>query len=154
MTKTPDLEPLDVHGVDDAGVYHPPSLRRYREMMDIRDALEARVTGLQGDNTRIENERRKFKALYEATRSLLLHSFVDAPIYHRLMGADQMRARMDLTREIEKVRTQSETLINDAWCGAANEARAFVKEAKVLSCTCTDDRTFIERWTERFQALL
>lgn len=100
-----------------------------------RDAMraesEARITELQASGTRLEDERRKYKALHGASKKMLTALLVDEAISNRLAGSetpemvDKIRSTHNLFREVN---ARISLLENDAWCGAAGLAREFVKD--------------------------
>lgn len=121
-------------------------------------ALTARVTEVQGLNTRLENERRRYKLLHEATEKLFIAAVAEIPRALVVMGSGEPFAVSDLIREVHE---RNELLEADAWCNAAAAIREFVEEATPVIETqfLSDEGTyttglFLDRWRARFVAVL
>ncbi len=151
----PDLPPLDMHGVDDDDVYHPPSRARYEEMCKrLRDG-ERQVDELQAACSRIENERRKYRALHAATRAMLLAACIEIPID---LAVHAEGGEVRVSKLILDVHERNERLEADAWCGAANEVRSFIKEAEAMPLEAWSVSNvlsaFIAQWVKRFATVI
>lgn len=107
--------------------------------------LTERVTELQALNTKIENERRKYKSLHEATKKLLLAAAIEIPTSIAVMVKGEPFPISDLIREVHE---RNERLEADAWCNAANELRAFVQA--IDSGHVVD----LKAWRDRFAEIL
>lgn len=155
---TPKLAPLDVHGVDDDGVYHAPSRARYEEMQATIDTLGDRVQELLTSNTKLEDERRLYKALYTSARALLESACIDLPLLSAVPEA------ITLLRDgLKAVADRNALLERDTWSGAALMARAFVaeysKQLKAVPPADPQERAIIlgrmlDEWSGKFAALL
>jgi hypothetical protein len=90
-----------------------------------------RVTELQADNTRHVDETRAWKERATASRELLTAVLVDFPLTTIL---SRLATDYDpsMIKRVEQVHARNELLAKDAWCGAANLAREFVKD--VVTC--------------------
>lgn len=129
--------------------------RRAREAL-----LEKRVDELQADCSRLENERRKWKALYESSRALLSEVLVDIPLLVRLAGTDAATATAKGMKTMlpayAAVAARNEQLENDAWTHATTTARAFVKAAEIETKGRPGSlmHEWVEGWVEEFRTAL
>jgi hypothetical protein len=153
-----------MHGVDDAGVYFPPSLARYREIMAKRDELEAKVTELQARGTELENERRMWRARAEALKLLLCWSIIEAPmaaLIKRSSDDEGWRELREVHEKILVVAERADRLEADAWTKCAALAKEFVQTAKdaVHECGVEGPEAggwigFVDDWAEKFKDAL
>jgi len=121
------LKEFDNYGSDDLDVC-------VREVKMVVSELRTRETELQARGTELENERRMWKARATAKQKLLDALLL---LWSNRWGYDGDDAvAQDLIRQVSK---RNEELEADAWSGAANEVRAFLKDVEL---------------TDRFKALL
>ncbi len=163
-SNTYGLEPLDIHGIDDLDIYHPPSRARYLELMKERDRLEKQVTELQTRGTQLENERRMWNGRYTALRAMYETILLELPIaaiMKRFLGDDSLgeRAFNEAMAKCQRVSIRADLLEKDAWTQVAPVARAFVEEANgVLEKDDGDAANaffhFIDKWRARFATVL
>jgi hypothetical protein len=147
------LREFDNYGSDDVAVCAREVTTHVRELRQRIDALQAR-------GSELENERRMWKARAAAKQKLLDALLL---LWSNRWGYDgDDAAAQELIRQVAK---RSDELERDAWCGAANELRAFVQDALlpmgdyapdlVLPVEGSNPKSkFIARWTERFKRVL
>lgn len=123
------------------------------------ERLEARVTELQAEGSRLENERRKWKAIATATREILMRVVIDVPVAARVTGMGEADIRPELNEHFAAL-LRIEQLERDAWSGAAQLAREFIKavekaEAKHYDISGEADlATAASEYAEKFKTLL
>lgn len=158
------MKPLDVYGIDEADVYHPPSRARYEQWVARDNKLEARVkeletreTELQTKGTKLTNEVRKWKARATSATEFLHLVTVEIPIAGVMVqkGIFDEETKNDLA-EIYKTHERMDQLLKDVWSGTAELAKQFIKDAVALREANRGQRSaaldFVEAWRIRFKA--
>lgn len=134
----------------------------------VREALhhlERRVTELQAAGTRLENDRRMWKARAEAAREILQALAVDLPILQRLVGRGATEAEVrDLVTTALDVHERIELLERDAWTACSGIAREMVRAwdgNRLGAASSAHDSDLppgwaeaIEGWVSRFREAL
>lgn len=127
--------------------------------MLIRDA-EDRIQELLTLNTRLENERRNYKAQTEALRAILHVLLIEQPLLMRLGGQDgppYSTILQEMTDMIVTIAERNKSLENDAWTQWAPYVRQFVREADECldrAQDASDYEQFIKAWRDILEKLV
>jgi hypothetical protein len=171
----------DMHGIDDAGVYHPPSRARYEAIIAERDEaleeitkqrgqgrkgrdalirtahLEKQVDELQARSTELETERRMWNARYTALASIYQTILLELPvaaIIMRFAGDDKLahRALLEAMGQCDSVRRRVDLLEKDAWTLTTQAAKEFIKGAEAVRKSEEPDAQRLYDFIDRWRA--
>ncbi len=131
------------------------------EIAKLKEApvMTKREAELMNDCTRLENERRHWKARAEASKELLTAALIDYPMT-AILAKTETDYDPKVLKRVEQVHASNRALLKDAWCGAANLAREFVKEAtSILEQEKIEGdmnmlhryQELVDRWTPQFR---
>lgn len=155
----PPMTPLDIYGIDDADVYHPPSRARYLQMSARLATLEARETELQALSSKHITEARMWKARHEALAKVFHRVCIDLPILCRLVGEEEAREDIEaMVQDAWGVAKRIDLLERDAWTQVAGLARQFVKDVKdhvdIPEQDGPTSHGLLMLWVKRFTAII